>query len=383
MGRKVMCFNKIYPIFSCELEEDGVISRIFDVVDEVHLPIMLQDGGLNLQNVNKWLIQRRIPEKREGLEEARKRFKTFENYHNMLSLSDQYWFQFSKKEKWNKLNFFDNKYQNETGKIFLEPWDVNEDLVSKPNPDLSTNGVLRKRWVQQERKVSYLIKAGSERFNQNPISEILTTMFLEKLNIIPFVRYELVVDGLKMCSKCANFIDKDSEFVPVSQVYYNKPRDKQKETVYDHIVNQSVSFGLDRDYVTDYLDSMIAADLIINNNDRHLNNFGYIRDVNTGKLLRFAPLFDSGTAFRISNNVKARDMFKDRQNSALAKAFEKNDIEEVDVKRVQKAVALFPTLTRQEKLVVVERVYESANMINSEVRRSREKKKIIVRENKV
>lgn len=382
MGRRVMCFNKIYPIFSCELEEDGSVSRLYEVVDELHLPIMLQDNCFNLQTVNKWISQRRIPESREGLEEARKTFKGFEYYHNMLSLSDQYWFQFTKKENWKKLNFFDNKYQNETGKIFLKPWEVDDAKLKNPNPDLSTNGVLRKRWVQEKKK-SYLIKAGSLRFNQNPISEILTTMFLEELNIIPFVRYELVIDGLKMCSKCANFIDADTEFVPVSQIYYKKRRDKAKESVYDHIVSQSISYGLNEEYVIDYLDSMIAADAIINNNDRHLNNFGYIRDVRTGKLISFAPLFDSGTAFRISNNVKARDMFKDRQNSALAKVFSKIDIEEFDEKPIQKVVSLFPTLTRQEKIVVVERVYASAEMIKQGSRSVSEKKKVKYCEDKV
>ena len=40
---------------------------------------------------------------------------------------------------------------------------------------------------------------------------------------------------------------------------------------------------------------MIVLDYIIANTDRHHNNFGFIRDVNTLEYLSPAPIFDSGT----------------------------------------------------------------------------------------
>lgn len=363
MGKKVLCFNKTYPIFTCEIEDNASITKLYDVIDEKHMPIMLQDGDFTLDNVNKWAIQRKIPETREGLAEARRLFKGFEYYHNMFSLSDQYWFQFTQKESWKKFNFFTNTYQNETGKIFIEPWKVDTKLLKGANPDLTTNGVLRKRWVQQDNGISYLIKAGSKKYNQNPISEVLTTMFLEKLNIIPFVKYELIVDGLKICSKCRNFIDADTEFVPVSQIYYKKERKKDRETVYDHIVSQSVAYGLNEEYVKKYLDTMIAADFVIHNTDRHLNNFGYVRDVESGRLLGFAPLFDSGSAFTSSNNLKAKDMFKYNQKKAIRKTFDKLALENFSEEPMMNLVAAFPTLTREEKRDIRQQVAESAEMI--------------------
>ena len=363
MGRKVICFNKIYPIFACEIEDNAAITKLYELIDESHLPIILQDGGFNLDNVNAWASQRKIPENREGLERARVNFRGFECYKNMFSLSDQYWFQYSQKENWKKLNFFTNSYQIETGKIFMEPWEVDEKQISSSSPDLTTNGVLRKRWVQQNNGISYLIKAGSKKYSQNPISEVLTTMFLEKLNIIPFVRYELVVDGLKICSKCQNFIDADTEFVPVSQIYFKSERRKDRESVYDHIVKMSVAYGLNEEYTKKYLDTMIAADLVIHNGDRHLNNFGYIRDVESGRLLSFAPLFDSGSAFSGVKNSRAKNMFKDRQKKVSNRLFENINLESFEEENIYRLISYFPTLTREEKVVIRSQVSESLEII--------------------
>lgn len=48
--------------------------------------------------------------------------------------------------------------------------------------------------------------------------------------------------------------------------------------------------------IKDFFDSMIVLDYIIANTDRHHNNFGFIRDVNTLEYLSPAPIFDSGTS---------------------------------------------------------------------------------------
>ena len=41
---------------------------------------------------------------------------------------------------------------------------------------------------------------------------------------------------------------------------------------------------------------MLAFDFIINNNDRHYGNFGFIRDVESLKYISMAPLFDNGNS---------------------------------------------------------------------------------------
>ena len=366
MTKKVLCMNKTYPIFTCDLEDNGQITKLYEVLDEKHLPIVMQNN-FTISAANAWAQLRRIPEKREGLESARRHFRGFENYKNMFSLSDQYWFQHSQKEKWEKLNFFTNEYQNETGKIFFEPWSVDTRAIRQNNPDLTTNGVLRKRWIQQENGVSYLIKAGSRAYNQSPIAEVLTTMFLKSLNIIPFVEYKLVVDGLMMCSICKNFIDANTEFVPATHIYYKTKRE-DGETIYNHIIKQSVAYGLNESSVRNYLDSMIAADSIIHNYDRHLNNFGYIRDVESGRILGFTPLFDSGSAFSVVESSKYKDkiaqnMFRKEQKNAIHKVFSRLELEDFSDEAMLQMVSAFPTLTSDEKRIVREKIKESTERV--------------------
>lgn len=48
--------------------------------------------------------------------------------------------------------------------------------------------------------------------------------------------------------------------------------------------------------ITESLDDMLILDFIICNRDRHYNNFGMIRNVNTLQIEKAAPIFDSGTS---------------------------------------------------------------------------------------
>ena len=47
------------------------------------------------------------------------------------------------------------------------------------------------------------------------------------------------------------------------------------------------------------IENMYIVDFLIMNEDRHLNNFGIIRDVNTLKWLDVAPIFDNGQSLNI------------------------------------------------------------------------------------
>src|SRR5574344_856592 len=47
------------------------------------------------------------------------------------------------------------------------------------------------------------------------------------------------------------------------------------------------------------IEDMFILDYIIMNEDRHLNNFGIIRDVNTLEWLDVAPIFDNGESLNI------------------------------------------------------------------------------------
>ena len=48
--------------------------------------------------------------------------------------------------------------------------------------------------------------------------------------------------------------------------------------------------------VVQFLDRMLVLDYIIANEDRHLNNFGAIRNAETLEWLGMAPIYDSGSS---------------------------------------------------------------------------------------
>ena len=193
-------YNKHNKLLKVDIK-DGRVLKIKTYVEKNQhlLPIKLQgEGALTLETINEWLSRRRMPEDREGLKRAREWFPGFENYKNLFSLTDQYWFRYKKSETWDALNFFTNPYPQEQGKIFFEPWAVKE-VSSVQTPDLTTNGVLKKRWIQDKDLNSWLIKAGSVMYHQEPLSEVLASMMLKKLNIIPYVEYDLITHGLQFC----------------------------------------------------------------------------------------------------------------------------------------------------------------------------------------
>ena len=364
MERTVM-LNKHQLLLVLDMEK-GTVQTIVQVIDTDHLPVFLQDN-LTVGTINEWLAKRRIPDTREGLSAMRSDFPGFEQYRCMFSLSDQYWFRYRKEETWEGLNYFTNPYSEDLGRAFFTPWEFERGHIFPSSPDLMTNGALRKRWTREEDGTSFLIKAGSRKLRQEPITEVLASLMLKKLDIIPFVEYELVVEGLRLCSKCRNFVDKDTEFVPASHIYYKEPR-KKTDSVYTHLMKMCSCYGV-KD-AKEYIDAMIAADHILGNDDRHLGNFGFIRDVETAGITGFAPLFDSGSSYgAISGKPGTSKLFHEKEKMAVRKAAKK--IDPLRIRDHEEAYCLidtYPEITRAQKdalTAFIERMEEELAMENS------------------
>lgn len=348
-------YNKHTPLLVLDIKGPQV-QRIREVLCTTHLPIILQDN-LSEESMNQWMEKRIIPDKRDGINTAREYFPTFERYENMFSLSDQYWFRFRSKETWERLNFFTNDYSTIVGDLFFSPWSMEEKDLTSHSPDLTTNGVLKKVWIKED-GVSYLYKAGSDIYHQEPLSEVLASITLKRLDIIPFVNYELAVNGLELCSKCKNFIDEHTEFVPASYIYAKKPRPDEKD-VYEHLLDMCDFYGIQG--AKEYMDNMIAADRIIGNDDRHLGNFGFIRDVETAQITGFAPLFDSGSAYwgKASHNKKAR-LFSEQEQEALETVLQKISLGIVfDHKEMFRLVNMYPKIGQKKREEIKKRILDS------------------------
>lgn len=346
MLEKAIMYNKHQQLLGVDID-NGHVTRILQCFDKEHLPIILQDN-LSEETLNEWIGKRKLPQKREGYSAVKRDFPNIEANRNMFSLSDQYWFRYRKDETWDKLNFFTNPYSEDVGKAFFTPWKFERGHRFMPSPDHMTNGALRKRWRRGSDGTSYLIKAGSSTLHQEPITEVLASIMLKKLDIIPYVDYELIVDGLRLCSMCRNFVTENTEFVPAAHIYYKKKR-LITESKYEHLLHMCAAYGIANASV--FIDAMIAADHIIGNDDRHLGNFGFLRDVETAEIIGFAPLFDSGSSYGVINGtVGTSKLFYDQEKRAIKKHIRKIALEKfTDHKEAYCLIDTYPEITKKQQ----------------------------------
>lgn len=113
-----------------------------------------------------------------------------------------------------------------------------------------------------------------------------------------FYHVEYMLDTYKdmVVSKCPCFITKDTELVTCNQI---RKHMKQHENVedYEEYIKELELHGI-KD-AREKVENMYILDFLILNEDRHLNNFGIIRDVNTLEWLDVAPIFDNGQSLNI------------------------------------------------------------------------------------
>lgn len=371
---KATLMNKNTPLMEVELEGKTITS--FDrVITPKMMPIQLQ-CDFDIKKLNDWLTKRLIPERREGLKEARMWFHGFDEEPHMFSLSDQYWFKTNKNDEWSKLNFFTNEYSKDVGDIFFYPWLVRKDHIKDPSPDRTTNGVLRKRWVQDESRVSYLIKAGSVEYHQEPLSEVMASIMLGQMNLLPFVSYELVIEGMRMCSKCRNFVNEYTEFVPASAIYGSEKR-TNSETVYAHLLRMCKKFNIPG--AKEYIDNMILLDYVMCNGDRHLSNFGFLRSADDGHIIGFAPLFDCGSAYWGTTDavkIPTSKLFEDVKDNIIMKAASKGLMD--NTKAPDSMMALleaYPDISLEKKEQIAHTMEKIERMIDRELDKYGTKKK--------
>lgn len=285
------------PVLSFK-EKEGVISEV-DVTEPKLLPFLLLKDP-SAENLTKWRDKRKIPRRREGIEEVKKHHEEMFEQKNFASLSDPYWIKY-RFEKWSRVNFFTRIYSPAIGDLVFKPYEnVRRENQPDISPDLSTIGVLRKAWRQYDgNPASYLLKAGSVKYHHEPLSEVLASTILEKLDLIDFVPYDLAVEGIEMCSKCRNFVEPGEELISAADFYYNRKR-FPKETVYEHLIEMCKESGIE--HPGKFIDRMTFVDLLMGNTDRNLSNIGFLRNIKTGEI-RPAPLYDNGTAFFGEDNI--------------------------------------------------------------------------------
>jgi hypothetical protein len=332
---------------------------------------------------NKWWKNRQIPASRKGLKEVlhnsnvydKDNFDLLDAKAYCLSLSDQYWVKGVDEEiSWESINFFDNEFSEDIGKILFNGGKTALNL-NLNTPDMTSNGNYEKRWKIIDGK-RYLLKAGSKIYNQEPFNELIATKLYERLlNKEEYVEYSVIFDNDKAISKCKNFITKDTELVPAWKIneYYEFLDDEDKYTHYIRCLN---NLGIkDAETLTD---KMIVCDYIIANKDRHFNNFGVIRDVNTLKFIGVAPIFDNGCSLWYDENdmyvgefflTKPFEEYEKTQLSLVKK------LEWLDISKLEDFPNEVKTILSMDKLLSKERINKIVDQIKLRIEFVKELKK--------
>lgn len=385
--KKFTLMNKNKKVFDFVYDEEEHFIVNFErnyPENEDYAPFgLIKMNEIDKVEFNKWWKNRQIPASRKGLKEVlhnsnvydKDNFDLLDAKAYCLSLSDQYWVKGVDEEiSWESINFFDNEFSEDIGKILFNGGKTALNL-NLNTPDMTSNGNYEKRWkiIDGER---YLLKAGSKIYNQEPFNELIATKLYERLlNKDEYVEYSVIFDDDKAISKCKNFITKETELVPAWKIneYYEFLDDEDKYTHYIRCLN---NLGIkDAETLTD---KMIVCDYIIANKDRHFNNFGVIRDVNTLKFIGVAPIFDNGCSLWYDENdmyvgefflTKPFEEYEKTQLSLVKK------LEWLNISKLEDFPNEVKTILSMDKLLSKERINKIVDQIKLRIEFVKELKK--------
>ena len=276
----------------------GFIQKIGRVFQPEHLPVgvSVNKGIADRAALNKWWTDRSIPASRLGIREALETLDMTSTKMLLvrcygLSLSDQYWiYPENSNLTWDQINFFENSFSDDMGDVLFGT-QKKADGFDFSSPDNTSDGCLKKRWKILNGK-RCLIKGGSNPFRQQPFNEVIAAGIMERLGI-DHIPYTVMWKEDAPYSVCEDFVTADTELVSAWRIMQTQKKENST-SVYQHFVNCCKALGAPN--VVPSLDRMIILDYIIANEDRHLNNFGLLRNAETLEWLGFAPIFDSGSS---------------------------------------------------------------------------------------
>ncbi|MCL2054185.1 MAG: HipA domain-containing protein [Oscillospiraceae bacterium] len=290
--------------------KNAKISNIGEVFDFSRLPvgITVKDERPDLDDLDEWWSGRSIPASRHNFSEAMGALGISSSKELIakcfgLSLSDQYWINpIESPLEWEKINFFDNPFSEDVGNALFGKTKPNKKL-NLISPDNTSDGLLKKKWKIIDGK-RCLIKGGSDPFQQEPFNEAAACAIMKRLKI-PHVSYSVIWEENFPHSVCEDFITSETELVSAFSIH-NIKKIENADLLYEHYLACCEELGIPDARFN--LDKMLVLDYIIANNDRHLSNFGAVRNAQTLKWISTAPIFDSGTSLwhnQLPMNIKA------------------------------------------------------------------------------
>ena len=320
------------------------IESILEVYNAEYAPLeCFNQDKLNSERMAAWFKGRGIPSWRDGLDGflenlgiENKDFLLNRAYG--LSLSDQYWMNpVERLMDWKDINFFDHDFNSQDFiDASFEDKFVDNRAVDFYSPNNTSDGMLKKAWIVGEDNQRYLLKGSFKRKGLEPFNEVLSGMIAKVINL-EYIPYTIEVMNKTLLSKCRCFIDKDTELISAYAILAKENINMKENCV--NIITHYISLLKEKGVVAveEKLAKMFILDYLMVNQDRHLGNFGIIRNVNSLQWIDIAPNFDSGQSMFSQkevyemNFVKSKGCFFNNKNM---------DFEEI----LKYALILFPSI---------------------------------------
>lgn len=337
---KCILMNKNQKIMLIEYNSYNVISKIYEIYNIEYAPLAVFNASKNrssslTKTVNDWFRGRGIPSWRKDLEKLLDKLGVSSsvellNKYYGLSLLDQYWLKDVNSDvKYEDINFFTNDFEYEA---YL---DASLDSSSKSivsldknifkSPNNTTDGMLQKGWIIESGK-RVLVKGTYTSNKEEPINEYLASQICKRLGF-DYCNYEVEwSDKTKLISKCNDFINENEELISAYDIYNSE---KKPNNISDYEFYIQILEKHNVPNARENMENLFILDYLMLNNDRHLKNFGIIRNVNTLKWEKVAPIFDTGESMQC-------DKYTDEINfsSGKGKFFSNTDKDYEDILKI-------------------------------------------------
>ena len=288
--------NRSYEILS----ENTVVAiwqnNELTVVNEALLPLYLR----NIKNADMWLETRAIDSHRANSRLLKKALRLTDKddistviHVNGATITDNYWVrEIGSNLTYDDVKFSDDYFSNLALKGNYDSFNRAANSKRSKTPELTNVGSFEKCWKLRDGKWWMYKKASHE--------EMFSELFICELgkelgmNMAIYERGEGYIKSLDFTSAASVNFEPASTFMGDNEEYSDVVKALEK------LCPQAIP-----DYV-----KLIFLDTICANPDRHTNNFGLLRDVQTGELLGLAPNYDNNMAL-ISRGYPSKTGNKD------------------------------------------------------------------------
>lgn len=332
--------------------DDKVAIFLFDgnrLIEAKILDSILAPPGTSSESaLISWWNNRAVPSSRLSyLKELIPSFNDSKEYliANLgLSMNDHYWIKNEESElRWAEVSPFCNDFG--IGRLDSKEGKSTQNF----SPNASLQGQMDKKWICQNSDRILL-----KRYPENPfstINEVFISELYSKLEFSNFVQYKFAKDrkGFIYCS-CKAFTNEEVEFIPAISMC------KGLKINYNDFIKFSIEqTGLEKETICSFLDIQTMMDFLITNRDRHLNNFGFLRNSKTLEYIGMAPIFDNDRSMLESDNFLELPAFPTIASILKIKANTFNSTERDNLKRIA---------TNRRKLIDITKLPEREQILD-------------------